>query len=326
MTILERRDRAGGRFTFVDCSRQTESFAEAVLNGLSGRQKSIPCRFLYDERGSQLFDRICTLPEYYPTRTETAILTEHAGEIAALIGPEACVVELGSGASVKTRILLDALKRPAIYAPIDVSAEHLKSAADAIARAYPGLRVAAICGDYADDLPIPIGGRTRVAFFPGSTIGNLEHAGALSLLRRWRNQLGEDGMMILGADLQKSATIIEAAYNDAAGVTEAFIKNILVRINRELGGDIELDGFGYEARYVAQSRRVEMHLRSRAAQEATICGRRIAFAAGERIHVENSHKYTIAEMTALGREAGFAPVAHYVDREKLFSVHVWSGV
>lgn len=327
MTILEHSLHAPARphFSFVDCGVEEESFAAAVVAGLNKRNKAIPCRFLYDERGSALFDQICELPEYYLTRTETGILRTHARAIADLIGPRACLIELGSGSSVKTRILLDALHSPSLYAPIDISREHLRGAASALAEDYPTLRVQAICADYAQDLPLPEIGRRPVAFFPGSTIGNLGPREALGLLRAWRKRLGKNGLMIIGADLKKDPRVLEAAYDDGAGVTEAFIRNILVRIRRELGADIDPEAFDYQARYVESAGRVEMHLRAQRAQTLSIAGESIAIAAGERIHVENSHKYAVQEIIALGRAAGFAPAACFSDADHLFSVHVWAG-
>lgn len=327
MTIAEhlhhgpRRPRA----EFIDLAPKQVSFADAVLHGLKRRHKAIPCRFLYDARGSALFDQICELPEYYPTRTETAILRDNAEELAALVGRDACLVELGSGSSLKTRILLDELHAPAAYVPIDVSRDHLREAATAIARDYPDLRVVAICGDYAGEISLPRAGRRRVGFFPGSTIGNLGAPEARALMLGWRRKLGEGGLMILGADLRKDPAMLEAAYNDAAGVTEAFIKNILVRMRDELDVEIDPADFAYEARYAKRRSRVEMHLRSLRDQDVTVCGVRIRFAAGERVHVENSRKYGIEDIRALGAAAGFAPVACFTDAADLFSVHVWSA-
>lgn len=326
MTILESTNAARhGRLRFHDHLSHQQSFAEAVVWGLSQPQKAIPCRFLYDARGSALFDQICALPEYYLTRTETAILRTHAAHIARLIGPSASLIELGSGSSVKTRILLDALERPACYAPIDVSRQHLKQAAANIAADYPALRVDAICADYSEDFPLPACGVRRAAFFPGSTLGNLTRADALSLLRDWRTRLGGDGLMVLGLDLKKDRATLEAAYDDRAGVTRAFIFNILLRANREIGADFDLDAFAYEAYYDPEQGRVEMHLASRAAQTVTLADQRFQLAAGERIHVEHSHKYSPQEARALGEAAGFEPLACYQDEHALFSVHVWQA-
>ncbi len=306
-------------------TKEQEGFEAAVRAGLRQAPKAIPCRFLYDQAGSELFDEICELPEYYPTRTETAILEANAGAIADLVGPDVSLVELGSGSSRKTRILLDALPQIACYVPVDVSREHLRNAAVQLAEHYPRLRVEAICADYNDPFPLPQCGRRNVGFFPGSTIGNLERGAALSLLQTWRDRLGPRGVMVIGIDLKKDAKRLEAAYDDAEGVTEAFIRNIMVRANRELDADFVSGAFDYEARYDAEAGRVEMHLRSAIDQTVTVSGERFRFAAGERVHIENSHKYSIEEAKALGGAAGFRPIRCFTDSERLFSVHVWAA-
>lgn len=309
-------------FEFIDLLEREESFEEAIAEGLSGAQKAIPCRFLYDARGSELFDEICVLPEYYPTRTEIAILKENADAMARLIGPDAALVELGSGSSIKTHILLRRMNSPAAYVPVDVSREHLRASASDLAADYPGLRVIAICADYAAPFDLPDTSGRNVAFFPGSTIGNLSRDGALDLLKTWRRRLGDDGMMIVGVDLKKEPRILEAAYDDAAGVTETFIRNILERANRELGADFDLSGFDYDARWNADEGRVEMRLVSTGDQRADVAGKTYRFAKGESVHVENSHKYGLEEFSALARKAGFDSAARYVDADRLFSVHV----
>lgn len=305
--------------------RERDEFREAAIAGLSQVVKSIPPRFLYDERGSSLFERICALPEYYLTRAETTILRRRAREIAELVGENAFLIELGSGASLKTRILLDALKAPAGYAPIDVSRAMLRDAAAAIALDYPQLRIAAVCADYAEEFPLPDIGSRRVGFFPGSTIGNLDLSGAATLLRSWRRRLGSTGLMVLGVDLKKNPSVIQAAYGDSAGVTKRFIKNILIRANRELGADFDLASFAYEARYRRDAGRVEMRLRSVRDQTVCVAGRRFSFAAGETIHIEDSHKYSPDELDQLAARSGFAPLARYVDGGDLFSVEVWAA-
>lgn len=308
---------------FHDHAAEEESFLDAVIEGLSRPQKAIPCRFLYDEAGSALFDRICELPEYYPTRTETAILTERAGDIAALAGPRAQLIELGSGSSIKVRILLDALAEPAAYVAVDVSREHLRRAASTLAADFPGVRVAAICADYSAPFPLPelpSAGR-RVAFFPGSTIGNLEPEEALAFLRIWARRLGPDAAMLVGVDLKKDASILDPAYDDAQGVTARFSLNILARANAELGSDFDLSGYLHHARYSEAAGRVEIHLRSLKRQSVSLAGRSFAFEEGERIHVEHSYKYAIDEFQALARRAGFTPTAVFTDPAALFSVH-----
>lgn len=316
--------RAHPRLVVHELGWDERSFHDALVEGLSRPDKAIPCQFLYDERGSHLFDRICTLPEYYQTRTEIAILRAEARRIAGIVGPRAALYELGSGSSVKTPILLDALQAPCVYVPIDVSRAHLVSAARAIAEDYPRLRVEAVCGDYAapDQIPPIASPGRQAAFFPGSTIGNLLHGEAVALLKAWRRRLGTDGVMIVGVDLKKDPALIEAAYNDAAGVTEAFISNILAHANRELKAGFDLNAFDYEGRYV--NGRVEMHLVSRKAQSVRIGADTFSFAAGERVHVENSHKYAQEEFAALAAEAGFAVRACLTDPDRLFSVQVLS--
>ena len=309
---------------FHDFEPTPDSFADAVIEGLSRRPKAIPCRFLYDQRGSQLFDAICRQPEYYPTRTELRILKDHAGEIARLIGPDAELIELGSGSSLKVRLLLDALQRPAAYVPIDISRQHLAEAARRVAAAHPDVEVHAICADYAADFDLPwlpgIGRRT--AFFPGSTIGNFEPAQAEAFLSAWARRLGSGAGMLIGVDLRKDAAILDAAYDDAAGVTAAFSLNLLARANRELGADFDIDGFRHEARYLADEGRVAIHLRATGAHTVTIEGRSFEFAAGEGLHIEDSWKYTIEGFQALAVRSGYAPVECWTDADALFSVHL----
>lgn len=312
-----------GLIVFQDHSPSEESFLDAVIEGLSRPGKAIPCRFLYDAKGSALFDRICELPEYYPTRTETQILSTHAAEIARRVGARAQLIELGSGSSIKVRILLDALDEPSAYLAVDVSREHLKRAAAALAADYPKLQVAAVCADYSAAFPLPelpAAGR-RLAFFPGSTIGNLEPDEAMAFLKLWARRLGPDAAMLVGVDLKKEDHLLHAAYDDAQGVTAAFTQNILARANSELGADFDLDGFAHQARYNAVDGRVEIHLRSLKPQIASLAGRTFRFARGERLHVEHSYKYAIDQFQALAMLAGFEPAAVFTDPGGLFSVH-----
>lgn len=309
-----------GRVAFYDLSRKQESFADAVVRGLSCKPKRIPSHFLYDAQGSALFDRICDLPEYYPTRTEMKILADHAAEITRHIGPEATLIELGSGSSVKVRLLLDAMTAPSAYVPIDVSGEHLLSAAEALAADYPRLAVAAICADYSDTFPLPeTPGRGRqVAFFPGSTIGNLEPADAEPFLAGWARS-GVD--MVVGVDLVKSRDILEPAYDDAQGVTAAFSLNLLARANRELGADFDLSAFAHRSRWNEARSRIEIGIQSLKAQTVRVAGRSVHLAAGERIETERSYKYPVASFQAMARRAGYRPEAVWVDPNQLFSVH-----
>jgi dimethylhistidine N-methyltransferase len=312
------------QFAFHDLAPGEESFRDAVLNGLSRPGKSIPCKFLYDARGSALFEEICTLPEYYPTRTEIAILEENAGDIAAQMGAHCRLIEFGSGAIHKARILLQALDRPAAYVPVDISRELLQAAATGLAEDFPSLPVIAVCADYTRPFPMPQlpgrGGR-QVGFFPGSTIGNFEPAAAERFLGNCAHILGPGGGMLIGVDLKKDTATLEAAYDDPAGVTAAFNLNLLERINRGLEGDIDLDGFEHLAFYNDREGRVEIYLRSLADQQAQIAGQRFRFAAGERIHTEYSYKYAVPEFRALAARAGFRPVDTWIDPAELFSVH-----
>ena len=321
--MLDFRTQEAPLVAFHDHALQEESFRDALLAGLSGAERSIPCRFLYDERGSALFDAICELPEYYPTRTETAILRAHAGEIARRIGARAQLIELGSGSSVKIRILLDALESPAAYVAVDISREHLRRAAERLAAEYPGIEVAAICADYSAPFPLPdlpAAGR-RIAFFPGSTIGNLEPDEALSFLAAWARRLGPGAAMMVGVDLKKDEEVLNAAYDDAQGVTAEFSLNLLARANSELGADFDTRRFAHDARYNPDKGRVEIHLRSLADQTVAIAGHAFDFAAGEKIHTEHSYKYAVGEFQALARRAGFEPAAVFTDPGQLFSVH-----
>lgn len=318
---LEARRRA--RLEFHDFSPDLGDFRSALIDGLSGRAKAIPCRFLYDARGSTLFDRICELPEYYPTRTELGILRAAAPEIAERAGPAAQMIELGGVNSAKARILLDALEAPAAYIPVDISREHLKASAEAIHAENPGLEVLAVCADYTQPFALPEapGAGMRLGFFPGSTIGNLQPDEAIVFLAAWAERLGPGAAMVVGVDLRKDASILEPAYDDAQGVTAEFSKNLLVRANRELGADFDLHAFAHRARYDAAHGRVEIHLESLKAQTVHIDGLALPLQAGERIHVEDSYKYSIDGFRGIARAAGFRPAAVWTDPARLFSVH-----
>jgi L-histidine Nalpha-methyltransferase len=314
------------RATFHDLAPEAESFRDCVLESLSRRAKSIPCRFLYDARGSALFEEICELPEYYPTRTETTILAARAPEIAAIMGLHCELIEFGSGSSRKVRLLLEALKEPAAYVAIDISGEALREAANDLAASFPDLAVVAVCADYMRPLELPelpaAGEGRRLAFFPGSTIGNLEPALAIEFLAGCRRVIGKNGAMLVGVDLQKDPQILNAAYNDSRGVTAAFNLNLLERINRELGGDFNLARFSHDARYDAKAGKVEIFIRSRADQIVTVAGRRFRFAEGERIHTEDSCKYSVAGFRQLAVRAGYRPARCWTDEAQLFSVHL----
>lgn len=298
-------------------------FARELHAGLSQAQRSISPKFFYDAAGSALFDRICELPEYYPTRTEVRILTECAPEIAAQIGPHAEIVEFGAGSLAKVRLLLDALDSPRRYVPIDISGEHLEAAAERLRTDYPRLAVQPMVADYTMPLVLPSrekGAGQRVGFFPGSTLGNFSPEEALAFLQL-ACRLLRGGGLLLGVDLVKDPALLHAAYNDAQGVTAAFNLNLLRRANRELDTDFEPDGFTHAAFYNAPLQRIEMHLVSRRAQIVMLDGQRFVFEEGETIHTENSYKFTIESLRALATLAGFQPAAVWTDPDRLFSVH-----
>jgi len=298
-------------------------FVRDLLAGLGRTPKALPSKYFYDVEGSRLFDRICELPEYYPTRTELALLRRHAGEIARLMGEAAELVEFGAGSVVKVRLLLEALARPAGYLPIDISGEHLHEAAAALREDHPDLTVRPLVADYTRAFVLPApppGTRRRIGFFPGSTIGNFTEAEALAFLQQTAALLPGGGLLI-GADLAKDPAVLHAAYNDTAGVTAAFNRNLLVRANREAGADFDLARFAHYAPYDLARRRIDMYLVSLAAQTVRVAGREIAFAEGEAIHTEHSHKYTAEGFQALARRAGFRPAAPWIDPDGLFSLH-----
>ena len=300
-----------------------EEFARAALDGLSRAPRAIPAKFLYDARGSQLFDQICELPEYYLTRTETRILRDCAPEIATLAGPGCALVEFGSGSSVKSRILLDAMNDLSVYAPIDISREHLDATAEKLRRDYPRLRVEPVCGDYMaiDRLPRSVPVANRLGFFPGSTIGNLTPDEAKAFLRRARSLVGDGGAMVIGVDLRKDPALLHAAYNDSAGITAQFTLNLLRRMNRELDATLDLSSFAHEAFYNEADGRIEIYFRSLRSQTAMVAGWRFMFAQGERVHTEYSYKYDEATFAALVDGTGFDIGRTWTDDESLFAVH-----
>ncbi len=299
-----------------------EEFRRALLAGLSRTPRAIPPRFLYDSRGSELFDQICELPEYYLTRTETEILKQHAADIASRAGPGRALIEFGSGSSVKSRLLLDALKDLALYSPIDISRQHLDQTAAGLRRDYPRLRIEPVCADYMalGELPHIAGTAPRLGFFPGSTIGNLEPHDAVSFLKGARRLVGEGGALVLGADRKKDPRVLHDAYNDSAGVTAAFTLNLLVRANRELGADFDVGAFAHDAFYNPVEGRIEIYLKSLARQSVHVAGCTFDFDKGERVHAEYSYKYDKAEIDALARAGGFAVAQTWSDPADLFAV------
>ena len=304
-------------------SPEQDGFAGNLLNGLRKTSKEIACKYFYDEAGSELFDAICDLPEYYQTRTEMALLTRHAPEIAALMGEGVEIVEFGAGSLRKVRILLDAARDPRAYTPLDISGDYLRNVVHSLAADYPALTLRPLVGDFTLPLEIPAlpgPASRRAGFFPGSTIGNFKPDAAMALLRRMRATLGGGGLLI-GVDLVKDPVRLHAAYNDAAGVTALFNKNLLNRANRELGADFDLDGFAHYAPYNAAAHRIEMYLVSLKRQSVNLCGQRFEFAQGEPVHTEDSHKYTIESFREMAARAGFSPRAVWTDPDRLFSIH-----
>lgn len=312
----------GAAYTFHDHAPAPDNFREAALHGLAQPQKAIPFRFLYDAAGSRLFEQICRQPEYYITRTELAILEDHAGDIARRVGPGAQLVELGSGAGIKVERLLQALPDPAAYIAVEISRPALLAAVQRLAADWPQLAVHAVWADFSSRFSLPLDRHGPVlGFFPGSSIGNLGREQARRLLAQWGRRLGAGAHLVIGADLIKAPAVLEAAYNDAAGITAAFIGNLLRRMNRELDADFDLDGFEHEARYLPRRAAIQINLVSRRQQQVTVAGRRFDFQAGERLHVEDSHKYSIETFRSLAAEAGYEPVAVWTDAGGLFSVH-----
>jgi dimethylhistidine N-methyltransferase len=305
-------------------SRQSE-FAQAVLDGLARPQKALSPKFLYDHDGSELFERICDCPEYYITRTEMRILADHAPRIASLVGERAAIIELGSGASRKTRILLDGLPSAGAYVPIDISLDILLESARELGAAYPGLRILPVCADFTSSVPLPWHElpddcERSLVFFPGSTLGNFEPAEVRELLGRIADLLEPGGQLLLGADLVKHPGILNAAYNDAQGVTAEFNLNLLRRMRRELNAELDLHGFAHHAYFNSKKSRIEMHLVSLRRQTARVFDVEFRFEAGETIHTENSYKYTPESLSEVMLGAGLERRAFWSDPQRLFGV------
>jgi dimethylhistidine N-methyltransferase len=300
------------------------TFCDDVAEGLLANPKRVPPKYLYDETGSQLFERITAEPEYYVTRTETGILARRADEIARLMPAGAALVEFGAGSSAKTRILLAAARHVSTYVPVDISGAYLAAEAAVLRRDMPHLRVLPVVADFTQPfaLPAKISNGPRVGFFPGSTIGNFEPPEATAVLRNAAALLGPGALLIIGVDLVKDARVLTTAYNDAAGVTAAFNLNLLTRINRELDGGFDLAAFTHRAWYNADLSRIEMHLVSIANQKVRACGRSFEFRRGETIHTENSYKYTIDSFRNRAFGAGWKPVTAFLDDDRYFCVHV----
>lgn len=312
------------RLRLTDCAPELGSFREEVLQGLQKAQKELPSKFFYDARGSQLFEQIGALDEYYLTRTELGIMRDHADQMAQLLGPQCLLVEYGSGSSTKTRLLLDHLRQPAAYVPIDISKEPLIQAATALAAAYADLEVLPVCADYTTDfeLPVPTApAARRVVYYPGSTIGNFDREPARRFLRRIAGVCGPGGGgLLIGVDLRKDPVKLHHAYNDWEGVTAAFNLNLLVRINRELGADFQPDRFRHYAFYNPREGRVEMHLVSLVNQTVHVGEAAFSFAIGESIWTESSYKYHLDEFADMAGAVGFAVAQVWTDPQGLFSV------
>jgi dimethylhistidine N-methyltransferase len=308
----------------VDLSPSAAEFRASVWAGLGQPRKTLQAKFFYDAEGSRLFEEICATPEYYPTRTERKLLADITPEISALVGPRRAVLEFGSGSGIKTRTLLSGLDSPVAYVPVEISRAALIGAVSELAPDYPAIHIVPVCADYTKPFALPDVGDAEgwLGFFPGSTIGNFTPPQASQFLAQVRRMLGSGSRMIVGVDLRKDKAVLDAAYNDAAGVTAAFNLNLLARINRELEGDFDLDQFAHRAFYDEEQGRIEMHLVSQQDQTVTVSGRQFAFAAGETIHTENSYKYDIERFRSLAVSTGWSHRSVWTDSDRLFSVHL----
>ena len=310
------------RYQFFDQHPEMSDFRADILQGLSAAEPYIEPKYFYDETGSRLFEEICNSDEYYPTRTEVSIIRTNIEDIVEVLGKDCLLIEPGSGDSYKVRLLLDAL-RPIAYLPIDISKRYLQDEAQKLAAEFTWLNVHAICADFTGKLELPyhVESTNKVAFFPGSTIGNFAPKQAISVLKEIRAMVGKNGGLLIGVDLQKEASILNAAYNDKAGYTEKFNKNLLLRINRELGADFNYDAFKHHAFYNKEQCRIEMHLVSLYDQQATIDNKIFQFKKNQSILTEYSHKYSIDSFQKLAEQAGFQSKKTWVDQDQLFSVH-----
>ncbi len=315
-------DNAGG-IALLDLEPASSDFLEQAVAGLSSSPRTLPSKFFYDERGSDLFLQIAELPEYYVTRTETEILRQYGTEMADSIGENAELVGFGTGAGVKTRMLLDHLRNPIAYVPVDISKQSLTESAEALSRAMPNLEILPVCADYLQPIKLPTPSRRPdhiAVYFPGSTIGNLKPDVARHFLERVCRLCGKSGGLIIGVDLQKSRQLLEAAYNDRAGVTAAFNLNILVRANNELGADFDLEHWRHRAVYNEEASRIEMHLISETEQLAHLGGHEFHFVPNDKIITEFSYKHTVDGFAALAGSAGFQLAHVWTDPQELFAV------
>jgi dimethylhistidine N-methyltransferase len=314
---------ANASIQVLDCAPDTSDFLKEVLHGLSQAQKTIGCKFFYDERGSQLFDAICELPEYYPTRTELGIMQAHVVDMAKCLGSSCMLVEFGSGSGIKTRVLLDHLQKPVAYIPVDISRECLRNSAAMLQARYAALRVLPVCADYTQAFALPVVEvpfARRAVYFPGSTVGNFTVREAHDFLCRVAQLCGRGSGLLIGVDLKKNSSILEAAYNDAQGVTAAFNLNVLRRINQELGGDFDLHEFEHRAIYNKAAGRIEMHIVSRREQTVRVGNCVFRFQTGETILTEYSHKYSLDDFARLATHSGWQVQQVWTDERQLFSV------
>lgn len=311
----------------IDRETIRDTFRADVLDGLSQECKQVPAKHLYDARGSELFDAICELEDYYPTRIERSIRERFAPEIADAIGADATVIEPGAGAGEKAESLLATLESPRAFIPIEISESSLDVAARRVAARCPETAVVPICADFTreHDFTDHVVGDRRVVFFPGSTIGNLERAARRRLMSTFASYAGDGGRLLIGYDLEKDVDVLRAAYNDREGVTAEFNRNLLSRINRELNGTFDLGAFTHDAPWIDERKRIEMHLVSVRHQTAEVRGRSFAFREGERIHTENSHKFTPDAFDAEASDAGFVPVERWTDERDWFCVGLYEA-
>ena len=307
----------------LDLEPDTATFLEDVISGLSADEKRLPCKYFYDRRGSKLFEQICQVDEYYLARSESEIMQHCAPQMAAQIGPGVMLIEYGSGASRKTRFLLDHLNDPAAYVPVDISRRHLLQSAEELASRYPQIQVLPVCADFTEEFALPVANRTpthNAVYFPGSTIGNFEPQDAVDLLSHIARFCQTGGGLLIGIDLRKDVETLEAAYNDGQGVTAEFNLNLLHRINCELEADFNLDNFSHQAIYDHNHGRIEMRLVSRRDQVVSVDEHTFEFGEGESICTEHSHKYTVEEFSRIAGDVGFSLHRHWTDRQRKVAV------
>ena len=319
MSLLAEKSANSGSFEHM-----LEQETAEILEGLQSVPKRIAPKYFYDERGSELFDAICRTPEYYPTRTEHGIMASHLAEIAALVGPGASVIEFGAGSNAKARQLLHGLEAPAAYVPVEISGDYLAEQVAELAPEFPNVSMRPVVADFTKPFDLPrlrVEPRRNLIFFPGSTIGNFTKRDAASLLEVMRFEARRGGALLIGVDLIKQTCVVQAAYNDARGVTAAFNKNVLRHLNAGIGTDFRLENFRHEAIYDRANERIEMRLISLRAHSVSLAGRDIEFSSGEHIVTEYSHKYSIEGFRRLARAAGWTPTACWTDADSLFSVH-----